>query len=87
MVIPRSDSAAVTAAQWPKESAKMTSSWLEDNLRICAFRLITEDLLKKGLITQNEAAKIRKSISKMEANLIKDARPQETAHLREQSAA
>lgn len=87
MVIPRSDSVAVTAAQWPRGTDVMNSSWLEDNLRIYAFRLITENLLEKGLITQKEAAKIRKSISKMEADLIKDTKPQESAHLREQSAA
>ncbi len=65
----------------------MKSSLFEEHLKICAYRLITENLLEKNLITPEEAAKVKKHISKMEIDLIKAETPQAAEHLREQSAA
>lgn len=65
----------------------MTKSLYEENLRICAFRIITSHLAEKNLITREEAAKIRKQISVMETDLIKASSSREAEHLREQIAA
>ena len=86
-MIPESGFAAVSVGRWRKGGAEMSSPRHEANLKICAFRIITEDLLDKDLITQEEAAKIRARISAMETDLIKAEKPQDAEHLREQSAA
>jgi len=65
----------------------MSKSLYEDNLRICAFRIITDHLAEQNLITPEETVKIRKKISTMETDLIKASPSRDTVHLREQIAA
>lgn len=55
----------------------------DNQLRITAFKAITEQLIQHNLITKDEATKIKAEISRMEDSLIPPERSEKVEHSRD----